>query len=758
MKYFVFTFFLILNTILVYSQDTTKNIFDLSLEELRNLKTNSVSKVEEGILKTSQTIIVITQKELLQRGYTDIEQVFHDLPGFDISRGNGTQYSQVYQRGYRSNNTERTLLIIDGVEENDLWSNSVWLSRQYPISNIKKIEIIYGPASSTYGANAFAGVINIVTKETDDVVHKGNKNGIDAQIGYGTWNTKYSDITIAKKIKNINLILTGRYYFSDEMDLSSYKDWDYNLTDYNINFYKKILGTNNDVIAQRAQSLDRQAYYHDNVLNGITPHYSNTTKDWIINGKINVDKFTIGFQTFKRNEGFGEWYRDDFELGPENGGKWVPTNSFYYIKYTNNISNKIKLTSFSRFKQHILNGDCEEFYYKGYLNGEYNLSNLTDSTGSLLSDSLITKPYWWHGYFYAFSQQFRTEFQLNYSPNKKITWSNIWEMRKSHIQGKYFSSTKKFPEENAPAVNLEGGNYFSSTDLGLYSLFNYYPINNLKFVLGGSLVYNKIRINGGYGLIFNPKAAIIFSPENIVLKAIYSEAFQDASFWTKYGTTPGRLLDNPNLKPEKVKNFEFSFDSKLNSFLFMHISAFNAFYDGAVTTVNVSFIDELGDTVQTTQHQAVGKYQIAGIESQLRGKYKNLFFYANYSYLYPYNTMGKNKIRIGDVASHKANFGVNLFLWSHLNLNLRLNWVGLRPTGKNTTISSNPLSKIDPYYILNGATSYTFKHKFTIQILFNNILNREYFDPGVRSADGIYYSDKMPQNTFNFMTKLIVSI
>ena len=87
--------------------DTVKNeIFSMSLEELLELKISSVSKTSESLLETPQTVIVITNEQIKRRGYTDLEQLFHDLPGFDISRGNGTQYSQIYQRGYRTKNTE----------------------------------------------------------------------------------------------------------------------------------------------------------------------------------------------------------------------------------------------------------------------------------------------------------------------------------------------------------------------------------------------------------------------------------------------------------------------------------------------------------------------------------------------------------------------------------------------------------------------------------------------------------------------------
>ena len=53
--------------------------------------------------------------------------------------------------------------MIDGVEENDVWLNWAYLSRQYPISNIKAIEVVYGPTGTMYGPRAFVGAINIIT-------------------------------------------------------------------------------------------------------------------------------------------------------------------------------------------------------------------------------------------------------------------------------------------------------------------------------------------------------------------------------------------------------------------------------------------------------------------------------------------------------------------------------------------------------------------------------------------------------------------
>ncbi len=761
LKYIILVYMQLFAIMSLFSQENKDTsdidiLFSLSLDELLNIKINSASRISENIFDIPQTALVITEEEIKNRGYIDLEQLFHDIPGFDISQGNGTHYAILYQRGYRSNNTDRTLLLIDGVEENDLWSNNIWLSKQYPISNIKRVEVIYGPSSTIYGPNAFIGIINIVTKNSDDIIKENQKIGITGQVNYGSWNTAFADITFAAGNKDYSLSLNMRYYNSQEMDLSSFPDWDYDLSAYDIDYYKEILGTNNDNVARTAMTLDNQYYYGDTALHNIPPHYSNAKKDYYIYGKIKLKDFLIGFSTFKRDEGFGAWYRDDFELGPDNGGRWVPNNSFLYLKYEKQINDKFSVTSFTRFKEHKLLGSSQEYYYMGYFNQNISLNGLEDENGLLLPDSLIIKPYWYVTWYHTYSIQMRTEFYTKFSPNENLDIITGLELRKSFIQGAYLISEEANPEETARPPEIDGGNNFQSTDLGIYAQLNYKISDNFDIYLGGRLDNNKVRISGGYGTVFMPKAALIYRPGDFSIKFIYSEAYKDAGFWTKYGITPGRLLNNPNLAPEKVQNFETSVLWNISQNLFMDFSIYHSSYTNAVGTVVVDCIDEQGDTIQTTQHQAIGSMEISGIQSNIIYKSKSFSAYFNYSYTYPFNTENDNKIRIGDIASHKFNAGVDVFLLKKLNLNLRVNYVGEKPVGENTTISENPFTKIDAYWLFNGAIGYKLSKNIRLQVSINNILNNKYYDPGVRSADGVYYAARLPQNERNFMFNIYI--
>src|SRR5262249_23626148 len=71
----------------------------------------------------------------------------------------------VHQRGVPGNN-QRTLVYVNGVLDNNIFEQAaLGQTGRYPLADVKRVEVLAGPASALYGANAFNGVINIVTKD-----------------------------------------------------------------------------------------------------------------------------------------------------------------------------------------------------------------------------------------------------------------------------------------------------------------------------------------------------------------------------------------------------------------------------------------------------------------------------------------------------------------------------------------------------------------------------------------------------------------
>ena len=75
---------------------------------------SSLSKTPEALREAPGTVLVLTAEEIRRRGYLDLEALLHDLSGFDISTTAGPTYANIYPRGYRSDETNRLQLLIDG--------------------------------------------------------------------------------------------------------------------------------------------------------------------------------------------------------------------------------------------------------------------------------------------------------------------------------------------------------------------------------------------------------------------------------------------------------------------------------------------------------------------------------------------------------------------------------------------------------------------------------------------------------------------
>lgn len=778
-----------------YSPDDSSNVIldnndllNMSLEELMNINVYSVSKKAEKASQTPATVIVITSDDIKMRGYTDLEQIFHDLPGFDISRGNGNDYSTIYQRGYRSQNIDRTLLLIDGVEDNDIWKGNVWLSRQYALSNIDRIEVIYGPASTMYGANAFAGVINIITKNPEANT-KNKPTSVSGSLGFGSWNTFFADITYSQKLSEAtSLQITGRYFNSDEMDLSKYPDFDYNLDYgdvfvYNDDFYKKkltvskaknatlfktlmsksaFLGTyytvgvsGSDSILiptslaiTNAKNLDKKGI--DTTLYGKKVKFSDITRDWMLDARIQSGDFILGVQTWQRFEGNNTWYTEWQFPGGKQGRTWTPEHTFFYAKYSKELSDKVSIQLSSNFVNHYLNEDySRNVGYYSYAKGNLTLNDLINNK----------QPYYLTTYYYVISNQFRSEAKVIYQPFDNFSNITGVEFRTGLIQGDYVTANVEYPSEKGKMrTNFPEGNHFFHRDIGIYTQSTYKPFEDLALTYGIRMDNNKIRSNGGYGTVFNSRAAIVYTPQDFIFKIIYAQAFKDADYWQKYSTAGQRLLNNPGLKPEKVNNIDAMFGWQVYKNLYFEVVGYHSIYTGAIGTVVVPY----GNTT-TTQLQPVGEYKISGIQSQVNYKYENYLFTANYSFTDAINTKTETGLstneRIGDIAYHRVNFIVNAIYFDNLNINFKINYVGERKTGAQTTIKSNPLNKIDPYTVLSSTITYkNILPGMDIQLYLNNILNTKYYHPGLRAADGFEYVARVPQNEFNFMLKTVFNL
>jgi len=754
-------------------------------EEVRNAlaskQTSSVSKKTENIEDVPATMTIITQEDIRNRGYRDLEALFHDISGFDISRSVGLAYSNLYQRGFRSAaNTDRTMLLIDGIEDNELWSNTAFISRQYPLSNIKRVEIIYGPSSTTYGANAFLGVVNVVTKNDSDLFGSQKNFGLSAQTSYGSMNTRYVDITAGLRKNKISLTLTGRLFHSDEMDLSNFEHWDYqwNSQLFASNYASNLSITQEDKIQNFLQINPRESEFYnitetEGKVTSITPtelainnakaydeagyntdskgnplKFTNPTDNLYLAGKLKSGNFKIGFYYWNRAEGAAPSYSDrNVYSGSLNGAIWTVRQWLAYAKYEKYVSGSLYISNQSTFRVHGFLPDTRISLYRSYGNGNLKLGNLVNNTPS----------YWEDNYFYQQSSQFRNELKFAYGL-EHFDIVGGFEFRNSAIQGRYLLATETNLSGITERDTVSERNVYHTIDLGAYIQASWHLTQKLHLTTGLRWDYNQVKNqNFGYGVLVSPRFAAVYAPKKFVIKAIYAQAFKDASAFNKHSRSSIRLISNPNLKPERTQNFELTFRWRSNDTYFVEWIGYNSYYENVLSDEVVS----LSNGSTTTRFVGKKKGKVFGMQLNSGWKYRNFDFYANYTF-----TKAKSKdnqenwMKVGDIAPHQVNLGVNRkFLKDNkLNINLRLNYVAEKPTGANTSVSDNPLTKIGAYTILHSTISYNFIPQFTLQAIVENLTDKVYFHPGVRSASGSPYAPAIPQYRRSFYIKLLYDL
>jgi outer membrane receptor for ferrienterochelin and colicin len=124
----------------------------------------SAARHEQEIGMSPSAIWVITREDIEASGANNIPDLLRLVPGMDVIVLS-PYYISTSARLYRSAENQHFLVLIDGREANlELLGQPPWEIQPISLEDVERIEIIRGPGSSLYGANAMAGVISITTR------------------------------------------------------------------------------------------------------------------------------------------------------------------------------------------------------------------------------------------------------------------------------------------------------------------------------------------------------------------------------------------------------------------------------------------------------------------------------------------------------------------------------------------------------------------------------------------------------------------
>jgi vitamin B12 transporter len=178
------------------------------------------NRIQVGFDEWSSSIIVVQPADIARSPALSVPDLLHYYAGVDIrTRGaNGVQADV----GIRGSTFDQVLILINGIKISDPQTGHHSLNLPVDIENIERIEILKGPAARIYGQNAFAGAINIITKNPDDTFIK---------LGVAAGDFGLGGIRLSASLKSDTDV---RHYLSASRDFSD--GYQYN-TDYVMSNY-----------------------------------------------------------------------------------------------------------------------------------------------------------------------------------------------------------------------------------------------------------------------------------------------------------------------------------------------------------------------------------------------------------------------------------------------------------------------------------------------------------------------------------------
>lgn len=683
---------------------STDNLLELSLVELMQVTAiETASGVEESLAEASATLVVVTAEDIRQRGYTDLTEVIADLPGFDVIFANGTSYMMAYQRGYRTPYTSRTLLMIDGIVDNELWSQEAVITRQYPLSNIQRIEVLYGPAGAVYGPNAFLGIINIITRDAAQLQTGAYRGEVNALLG--SYQSKGLDMLLqAKPLDDLSLSLSYKSFNSDEPDLTG-----------KFGFLEQRWFTDETIWGPLLQLEHEGRQFGE---------YYDPTDDYGVLADANYQAWKLGLIHWRRKEAFGPYYAADHA---QNNAFWNKSSDQLYLEYTPQLTDKLKTHTLLRYR--------ESRRYGLWAEAE------PDWQPGMEDYSYVSFTHWnTENSSWLFRQDFDFQLKDNLTLSGGIKYERKTLTKAYDVPGYWDSAISSSIETGAGIVHSSEPNYIippppaampadnlaHTYDKGLY-LQGIYNWQRYRLTLG--LRYDN---NSMYGGVFNPRASFVFQQnKHRTFKLLYGEAFQEPAPLQLWGGWSGRQA-NPDLKPEKARTLEGVVMHQHQDFT-QEASLYYAHYQ---------------DVIKEEAENA-GTRDIYGLEYRAKTELPAIFDKTpvplldfNYTYTHTQSsihydhTIGawqSGDAILGDIAPHKFNIGLNLPLPNEWNFNLRGQFVSAR-----TLYLRNPLrdqgKKINSYFTLNSALTYHYD-PFDITLKVKNLLNEEYFHPGVELAN-----------------------
>ncbi len=140
---------------------------------------------------------VITAKQIKQMAARTLDDILETVPGLHVAPSSINRMDSIYSiRGIHTGTNPHVLLLRDGIPVQWVTLGNRPILFKLPVHNIERVEVVRGPGSALYGADAYSGVVNVITKDSDSIG--------SGEVGTKTGSFDYYEAWFQKSLKNEN--------------------------------------------------------------------------------------------------------------------------------------------------------------------------------------------------------------------------------------------------------------------------------------------------------------------------------------------------------------------------------------------------------------------------------------------------------------------------------------------------------------------------------------------------------------------------
>ncbi len=677
--------------------ETMDDYFAMSPAELAATPVTIATGTPMLVSQSAAITSVITAEQIKSMGAIELHEILETVPGVHASMQAVTGDYHYSMRGIQNATNSELLILLNGTRVTSGYRGTLMVGLEMPVEAIQQVEVIRGPGSALYGADAFAGVINIITKKAKDMEGKtvgGRVGDHDSQSGWGQYGTQWAGWDVATSLQYQNTGGdSGRILKADTQTSfdnafgthASNAPGALNTQHKNLNAHLNLLRKHWDV--------GFWAFSGDKGTNsGVAVALDPT-------GIINNEQY-VGDVRFSTEDWFNDW-----EFGIH--GSYLHSNMRpYFHPFPRNSILPLDQTA--------------------------NVNYLTPSALALFSDGVIVDSAQIEDIpSVILSSVFRGLRNHKVLLSAGFRYENLAVKEQTNFGPGVINPANL---QSIPNINVIDGTLTNVTNTPYVyqanahrSVWSYVTQDEWLIANGWQLTAG-VRFDdySDFGSSVNPRAALVWDINSqLTGKLLYGRAFRAPNFTEQGNQNNPVQLGNKALKPETINTYEWAIDYRPTDAFKTSVNLYYYQIDDLIALVSDAAQGKPSFTFQNS-----GKQNGYGTEYEWNWQVREQWnISGNYAWQHAIND--KTKLRVPGVPEHQAYVAVAWQFKPKWQLQSQINWVGNRI---NPITDNGALKNYQTFdFTLRGKK--IFEHiNFTASL--RNAFDAKYWEPATASIGG----------------------